>query len=253
MTTNQTDKTILLLHGLGVYGESWGYQTLALTAAGYHVMAPDLPGFGSSPAVSRRWSVAAAAREMIRLLDEAGIGRTVVCGLSMGGTVALQLALDYPQRIAGLVLINTFSALRPASLSESVYFIRRGLRAYMLNPGEQAQLVADRIFPYPEQADWRQRLIASIRNADPEVYRQAMLSLARFNVNSRLAGLLTPSMVITGMEDSTIPPSVQRRMAALIPGCDLHEIAGGGHGVIVDHPDAVNYLLLNFMGKIYSN
>ena len=246
-------RSILLLHGLGVYGESWGYQVQALAQAGFNPIAPDLPGFGNSPSPGRFWSVRSAAEAMVKLLDSKGINRTVVCGLSMGGTVALQMALDYPGRIAGLILINTFATLRPASVSEVVYFIRRGLRAYISNPGSQADLVAQRIFPYPEQAEWRVRLIQSIKASNPKIYRQAMLSLARFDVSRKLTRINTPVMVITGTKDTTILPRVQQLMAERIPGAERHLIDGAGHGVIVDHFAEVNRLLLEFMTRVYSN
>lgn len=246
-------KTILLLHGLGVYGESWGYQAQALTRAGYRSFTPDLPGFGSSPAQGGYWSVRSSAEAMVRLLDRERINRTVVCGLSMGGTVALQMALSWPDRVSGLVLINTFAALRPASVSEIAYFIRRGLRAYIASPSSQAELVARRIFPYPEQAEWRVRLIESIRASNPNIYRQAMLSLARFDVSRQLGKICTPVMVITGANDTTILPRVQQAMAERISGVQHHIIAGAGHGVIIDHMDEVNRLLLEFMADIYPN
>ena len=247
------DKSILLLHGLGVYGESWGYQAQALTQAGYNPITPDLPGFGKSPAQGRYWSVRSAAEAMVRLLDREGINRTVLCGLSMGGTVALQMALSYPGRVTGLVLINTFAALRPSSVSEVAYFIRRGLRAYIANPGSQAELVAKRIFPYSDQAEWRVRLVESIRASNPKIYRQAMLSLARFDVTRHLDRIRMPVMVITGAKDTTILPRVQQSMAERIPGAQRHLIDGAGHGVIIDHMDEVNRLLLGFMSSIYPN
>jgi pimeloyl-ACP methyl ester carboxylesterase len=251
--SNITEKSILLLHGLGVYGDSWGYQRLALSEAGYIPLTPDLPGFGKSPPIGKWWSVKSASEEMIRLLDNLDIERTVLCGLSMGGTVALHLALTRPERTAGLVLINTFAALRPASMSEMVYFIKRGLWSFIVSPSSQAELVANRIFPKPDQNQWRSVLIESIRNSDPKMYRQAMISLGRFNVTRKLSNLHMPVMVITGKNDTTIPLVVQRKMADSIPGAEKYEIEDAGHGVIVDHYDEVNELLLKFMGQVYPN
>ncbi len=244
-------KAVLLLHGLGVYGESWWHQIQALQEHGYLPIAPDLPGFGSTPADKGRWSVKNAAASAMRVLDQSGIDKVVVCGLSMGGVVALELAIEYPARIDGLILINTFSALRPASLSEIVYFVRRGLRAYLRSPGNQAELVAERIFPLPEHAEWRSRLVQSIRDSNPKVYRQSMLALARYNANRQLTGFEIPTLVITGSRDTTIPPRVQERMARKIPGARHHLIDGAGHGVIIDHVETVNQLILEFLIGIY--
>jgi len=246
-------QAVLLLHGLGVYGQSWGYQRQALTELGYQVVAPDLPGFGRTPPMEGRWTVKKAARFALAEMDRAGHEEFVVAGLSMGGVVALEMALSLPQRIRGLVLINTFSALRPGSLSEVVYFLKRGLRAYIASPAKQAELVAQRIFPNPIHAEWRELLVQSIRESDPIVYRQAMLALADFNVNDKLSKINIPTMVITGDEDSTIPPKVQARMAKKIPGSVQYLVRGANHGVIVDHYEEVNQLLIEFLGRIYSS
>lgn len=78
-------KAVLLLHGLGVYGRSWWHQIQALREHGYFPLAPDLPGFGATPAGQGRWSVKNAAASAIKVLDQIGIDKAVVCGLSMGG------------------------------------------------------------------------------------------------------------------------------------------------------------------------
>lgn len=252
-STAKEMKSVLLLHGLGVYGESWWHQIRALTEHGYLALAPDLPGFGSTPAEGKRWSVKGAAESAIQVLEQHDIERTVVCGLSMGGVVALQIAIDHPERTAGLILINAFSALRPASISEAVYFVRRGLRAYLRNPGDQAEMVADRVFPLPEHSEWRDRLVLSIRDSDPRVYKQSMLALARFNADRHLTTIQSPTMVITGTCDSTIPPRVQERMAKKIPHARQLSIEGAGHGVIIDHYEQVNQLILNFVDEIYTD
>jgi len=246
-----TSKAVLLLHGLGVYGQSWGYQRQALTDLGYQVITPDLPGFGHTPPMEGRWTVEKAAQFALGEMDRAGHENFVVAGLSMGGVVALEIALCHTQRIRGLVLINTFSALRPGSLSEVVYFLKRGLRAYIASPAKQAELVAQRIFPNPIHAEWREMLVQTIRESDPNVYRQAMVALARFNANDKLSKINIPTMVITGDEDSTIPPKVQGRMAKKIPGSVQYLVHGANHGVIVDHYQEVNQLLIDFLERIY--
>lgn len=247
------NQSILLLHGLGVYGESWWHQIQVLSENGFFPLAPDLPGFGLTPAEGKVWTVKGAAESAIKVLDEHDLGKTVVCGLSMGGAIALQITIDFPERIAGLILINTFSALRPSSFSEAFYFMRRGLRAYLRSPGDQAELVANRIFPHQEHAEWRARLVDSIRASDSKIYKQAMLALARFNANKYLEKINVPTMVITSACDSTIPPRVQERMANKIPRVEHHRIEGAGHGVIVDHYEQVNRLMLDFLRRVYSS
>src|SRR5512138_144541 len=89
-------KTVLLLHGLGVNGSSWKLQFQPLEAAGFHILAPDIRGFGQSSYPPEKLSVHKMAEDMVCLLQVLGTGLVSVAGISMGGTVAQQMVLDNP-------------------------------------------------------------------------------------------------------------------------------------------------------------
>src|SRR3990172_8580936 len=89
-------KAVLLLHGLGADAASWTLQLPVLTAAGFRPIAPDTPGFGQSPYDGGGWSIRRVAAGMAGLLKELKTGPAHVVGLSMGGTIAQQFALEYP-------------------------------------------------------------------------------------------------------------------------------------------------------------
>jgi pimeloyl-ACP methyl ester carboxylesterase len=246
------DPSLLLLHGLGATGESWHFQTGELVAHGCRLIAPDLPGFGRSPFVGGRWSVEFAVEQMIDLMNRLAIPKFFVAGISMGGTVALQLAYRQPQRVEGLILINTFASLRPGSFSEWGYFVRRGWRAFLRKPSDQARIVAERVFPGADQAVFREILVDSIRSADPRVYRQAMIALARFNFTRKLPRIQTPTLVISGDEDTTIPLKRQRELAKRIPNAEQVIIPRAGHAVIADQPERFNREVAGFIARIRS-
>ncbi len=172
---------ILLLHGLGANAESWYLQIPALVEAGYRVLALDLPGFGKSSFDGNRWNFDWAAKDVIRFIQTSRIEKVGLVGISMGGVVGLKLAAEYPEMVRMSILINTFAVLRPRKWSEFRYFVRRGLRALFLSPQAQAELVASRIFPNDDKSFYRSMLVESIKQANPKVYRQAMLALARFD------------------------------------------------------------------------
>lgn len=241
---------LLLLHGLGATAESWHFQLSELCARGYRLIAPDLPGFGRSPLAGRRWNLNQAVEQLIDLMDQLGIGRFIAAGISMGGTVALQMAYRYPRQVKGLILINTFSSLTPGSLSEWGYFLRRGWRAFLRTPADQAWIVAERVFPGPDQAAYREMLVESIRRADPIIYRQAMLALARFNFTRKLPAIKAPTLVISGAEDTTIPLKNQRELANKIPYAEHVVVPKAGHAVIADQPALFNLHVSRFLEKI---
>jgi pimeloyl-ACP methyl ester carboxylesterase len=238
--------TVLLLHGLGSAGADWLLQFKPLGQAGYRVLAPDLRGFGQSSWPGHT-SVPAMAEDMTLLLRELNATPAHVVGISMGGTVALQLALDHPDQVRKLVLVNTFARLRPQGLSGRLYFPLRMLLLYTVGMEKQARLVARRIFPKPDQEALRFQLYQRVVSTNPRAYRATMWALARFNVEGRLGEIRVPTLVITSEEDTTVPPAAQRRLAEGIPGAQQVVIPGAGHAVILESPTAFNETLLSFL------
>jgi 3-oxoadipate enol-lactonase len=240
---------VFLLHGLGTEASSWTYQLEALGVAGYRPVAPDMPGFGRSKYQGERWSIREAAGTISTLADRMGIQRFHLAGISMGGTVALQIAMDYPEKIASLVLMNTFASLKPKRWNEWFYLLRRYFKARFRGVGSQAELTAARIFPRAEQEELRQELVRHIRQTDPGVYKNAMSELGLFDVRRELQTIHIPTLVITGENDTTVPLENQHDLAAGIPGCRQVFIPNAGHGVIIDQPDDVNRRLVEFLSQ----
>jgi pimeloyl-ACP methyl ester carboxylesterase len=238
---------VLLLHGLGSCGESWGYQFPALGEAGFRAIAPDFPGFGNSNYPGGGTSIAAIAGSLVQLLRSLGAEPAHVVGISMGGTVALQMALDAPNWVKKLILVNTFAQLRPKSASVWTYFAVRYLLVHTLGLPAQAKAVAGRIFPQPQQDDLRRELVRQICQADPRGYRAAMRALARFNVRQRLREIRCDTLVVSGEFDSTVPLETQQQLVQGIPGARHITIRSAGHAVIAEQPDVFNRCLLDFL------
>ena len=142
---------VLLLHGLGVNSRCWELQIPALIEAGYHVIAPDARGHGNSTYPGSQTSIGSMAGDIAAMLERLQAGIVSVVGISMGCTLALQLALDHPSLVEKLVLVNTFARLRPSGIRELLYHSYRFLFVHILGVASQAQLVSQHLFPYPEQ------------------------------------------------------------------------------------------------------
>jgi 3-oxoadipate enol-lactonase len=238
---------VLLLHGLGADGSSWAPQLLALSQAGLRPLAVDVPGFGASRYDGHGWSIRHMAALLADLVAEPGIGPAHVVGLSMGGVIAQQFALDFPHLVRSLTLVSTFARLRPQNLSQAFYFLRRILLVHTLGLPAQAEVVARRVFPRLEDAALRQQVVLRITQADPRAYRAAMRSLGSFNSLPRLGAIKIPTLVISGESDSTVRPGAQRQLAGAIPGARHVVIPGGGHAVAIDRYEVFNRLLLDFL------
>jgi 3-oxoadipate enol-lactonase len=241
--------SILLLHGLGANADSWVLQIPALVGAGYRPIAIDTPGFGESPYDGQGWSIARMADELATLVQEIGVAPPDVIGLSMGGIIAQQYALDFPHLVRKLVLVSTFAVLRPDSLNDWLYFFQRFILVNTLGLTAQARAVARRIFPGTQDAPLREMLVETISRADPRAYRRAMTSLGTFNSLKRLGEIKVPTLIVTGDQDTTVTPTRQQILVDSIAGARQVLIPGAGHAVPVDQADIFNQVLLNFLGE----
>lgn len=238
---------VLLLHGLGVDGSSWGYQLPALINAGIRPIAPDIPGFGESSFGGKGWSIHAIANSLDQFLSYLAIDRIIVVGISMGGVIAQQFVLAHPGRVSKLVLVNTFASLRPKRINQMVYLVSRFLIANIRGIRYQSEMVARRLFPLPEQSGLRQEMVDRILRADPKAYKAAMRSLGLFNSRKRLGEISIPTLVVSGANDSTVSLPNQMELVHGISRAKHVIIENTGHAVITDQPDRFNEVLINFI------
>jgi 3-oxoadipate enol-lactonase len=241
---------VLLLHGLGADANSWALQLPPLTGAGFRPIATDTPGFGESPYDGHGWSIQRMAAENAALLEELQTGPAHVVGLSMGGTIAQQFALDFPQLTRSLVLVSTFPVLRPVTLSGWFYFLKRFILVNTMGLSTQAKVVAQHIFPRPSDGQLREILVKTIARADPRAYRKAMASLGLFNSLKNLGEIKTPTLIVTGGDDTTVTPSRQRLLVDGIPGARHVIIPVAGHAVPVDKAERFNLEVLAFLQSL---
>jgi 3-oxoadipate enol-lactonase len=237
--------TVLLLHGLGATADSWKPQVPALVEAGYRVLIPDQRGFGRStyPGSTGIVEMAHDAAQLLRGLTD---GPVHVVGISMGGTVALQLALEHPALIESLVLVNTAARLRPYRLDGWLSYAVRYVLLWAIGQRIQARLVARNTFPLPHQEEVRRLLAEQIVQANRSAYLASLRALGCFNVLSRLEEICAPTLIVTGERDGTISPARQRLLADGIAGARHEVIPDAGHGVTADQPALFNELLLEF-------
>jgi 3-oxoadipate enol-lactonase len=240
---------VLLLHGLGADSTSWTLQMPALSQAGIRPIAPDVPGFGRSVYDGQGWNIRRMASLMADLLEGLGKCPAHVVGLSMGGTIAQQFALDFPQLTNKLVLASTFSFLRPENLSGWGYFLQRFIVVNTLGLPAQAKVVAKRVFPDARNAPLQEMLIRIISQADPRAYRKAMFSLGVFDSRKRLKEIKMPTLVVTGADDTTVTPARQKLLVEGIPGARQLVIQNAGHAVSVDQAELFNHAVSDFLAE----
>jgi 3-oxoadipate enol-lactonase len=231
---------LLLIHAFPVDATMWEPQVEALRDE-IPLVAPNLPGFGDAPPGGPVLSMEAAAAAAAGAALDAGFERMVVCGLSMGGYVALALWRRYREAVAGFVFANTRSGADDDAGKE-----RRKALADRLRAEGNEFLVES---PPPLLSDsappelWRQ-VKGMIATQPADAIAAASLGMAeRRDSTGDLSGIAVPTLVITSSADTLIPPEATSPMADQIPGARLEVIEGVGHLSNLEAPDRFTSLL----------
>jgi len=244
------DLPIVCLHGIGGDTGSFGPQLDGLSE-GRRVIAWNMPGYGGSDAISpvtfERLSAA-----LILFLDALGFQRVHLVGQSIGGMVALETAVRYPERVAGLSLIATTPAFGGRDESFKEAFV-----AARLKPLDEGQTLADLAKGFvPEitgpdaSAEVLAAATASMAAVPEATYRDIIACLVTFNRRAEISDLDLPVCVIAGGFDTNAPAKTMASMAAKIPGAEYHLIERAGHLVNLEAGDETNEILANFHNKL---
>lgn len=237
---------LLLLHGLGSSRNDWLLQ-LPTFLPRFRVVAVDLRGHGGSPKPPGPYRLDHFSADVAQLLRRLDAPPAHVLGISLGGAVALQLALDFPELVRSLVLVNTAARFVSASWQQRLMGARRVANAYFSGMDQVAEQVAARLFPRPEQSALRRETVERIRHNDPAAYRATLWAIARFDVRARLGEIACPTLIVAGDEDTTVPLASKQLLAQRISHSRLEIIAHSGHATPVDQPEAFNRTVMQFL------
>lgn len=237
----------VLLHGLGVTGDSWALQIPALVRTGFRVITPDMRGCGKSGYNSGPTDIATLSRDVRYLIHALNLAPVHLIGISMGGVITLQTLLDDPHAIDRAVLINSFAYLRPESVKSWLYFISRFTIISLFGLPAQVRIVSRSLFPSPDQEYLREAFTNELLSANPKAYRKMIRALYRYDVRLRLSEIQIPILIVSGEKDTTVPISIQSKLTLGIHNSKHIIIPDAGHAVIVEKPDQMNTTLIEFL------
>jgi len=240
---------LVLLHGLGSSCTDWPLQISAFSEI-YRVIAPDCRGHGDSDKPPGPYSIELFAGDVLALLNRLDVAQAHVLGVSMGGMVALQMALADSQRIKSLVLVNTFSHLIVSGLGSLAALLRRALILRLFGMERMGRLVARQLFPRPDQEALRQFTAQRWARNDKAAYRAASLAVWRFNVTQRLGEIYCPTIIIAGEDDRTVSPPHRDVLQRGIVGSRLVVIPDSTHATPIDQPQHFNQVVLEFLASL---
>ena len=236
---------IVFLHGVGSDKSVWRPQ-LEHFAAERRAIAFDYPGYGDSdpaPHGTSRDDYAEAVHAAMHALD---IERAHICGLSLGGVVAIALCHAVPNHCASLILADTFAehpdgqAIYDRSIAAS-----DNLRA-------MAEARVDVLLAQPADPGVRGEVVETMARIDPAAYRIGAEAVWLADQGTRAHDIRVPTLVVCGSEDKVTPPALSLALTQLIPGARAELIEGAGHIANLERPDAFNTLVGAFVRGVDS-
>jgi pimeloyl-ACP methyl ester carboxylesterase len=229
---------IVFIHGAGGNRLLWGAQVRALSST-LRVLTLDLPGHGRSegPGMATIDSNAEAVAEALGSLGSPA----VVVGHSMGGGIALKLALQRPGLVAGLVLLGTGARLRVAP---SLF---AGLQT---DYDGAAETITGMAFASAAASEMRMRGKRALLEAGAATLLTDFQACDSFDVLARLGEIHIPCLVLCGAEDRLTPPKYSESLATGIAGARLEIIPSAGHMAMLEQPEAVSQSILAFVSEL---
>jgi pimeloyl-ACP methyl ester carboxylesterase len=249
-TEQGSGPVVVLLHGFPLSRVMWAQQLKTLSES-YRVIAPDLRGHGESPAPDTAYTMDLMADDVVELLDGLGVVEPVVVGgLSMGGYVALAMALKHPGRVRALMLIDTKAAADSPEAAKT----REETAQAVLKAGNSGAVVAamiPKLFGKTTREQYPDRigpLKADMEKTSASGVAGALRGMAiRPDRREQLADVAVPTLVIVGEEDVIAPPDEARAMAEALPNGRLEIVPDAGHLAPYENPEAVDRVILGFL------
>ena len=236
---------IVFLHGVGSDKSAWGPQ-LEHFSRERRAVAFDYPGYGDSDSAPEGTTRDDYATTILAAMTELGIARAHICGLSLGGVVAVAMHHAWPKRIASLVLADTF-AQNPdgQGIYERSIAASNDLRAL-------AEARVDLLLGQPANPAVRSEVVDTMARIDPAAYRIGVEAVWLANQRDRARRIAVPTLILCGTEDKVTPPSLSNELLQLIPGAQYETIAGAGHLSNLERPDDFNLLVSAFVRGVDS-
>jgi pimeloyl-ACP methyl ester carboxylesterase len=214
---------LVLVHGLGARGEDWGAMMPALAAQGFHVYVPDLLGYGRSPRPDVSYSISLEEQTVAQFMQAMHVPRADVGGWSMGGWIAMKLALDHPEMVDRLVIYDSAGTYFPATFGPELFTpddvagVKKLHGLLSPKPFDPPGFVAEAVVRKLQGNAW--------------VVRRSMAAMTngRDLLDFRLHSITQPMLIVWGAEDELIPLSVGETIHKGVAQSVLDVIAGCGH------------------------
>jgi len=234
---------IVFLHGVGSDKSVWHPQ-LEHFGRERRAIAFDYPGYGDSDPAPKRTTRDDFAAAIISAMHELDIDRAHICGLSLGGVVAIAMHHADAKRCASLILADSF-----AEHPEGRAIYERGIAASN-DLRAMAEARVDVLLAQPADPAVRSEVVETMARIAPAAYVIGAEAVWLANQRDRARDIRVPTLVLCGTEDKVTPPALSIELAQLIPGARYEAIESAGHISNLEKPDEFNSALDAFLAKV---
>lgn len=240
-------QALVFIHGLGSSSRDWESQVPDFSKS-YRVVTLDLRGHGQSEKPAGPYSLPMFAQDLAGLLQGLGIKSAHLVGVSLGGGVAFQFAVDCPAMVKTLTIVNSGPALggTPAQAQQEIE--RRVGIVEQLGMRAMGQALSPALFPKPEQASLRETFVERWAENDPQAYIAATRSMLGWDVTDRLGSIGCPALIVSSDQDYS-PVAMKEAYVRLMPHAQLVVIADAHHAVPIEKPREFNQVLAQFLAQ----
>lgn len=244
----QIGPAVVLVHGLGLNGQSWRWQVPEL-ASTYRVITFDLYGHGESAVPPSQPSLSLFSGQILEILDQLGIGTAAVAGFSLGGMIARRFAMDHADRLWALAILHSAHARDKAAqdaIEARVRQVSRDGPAATVEAALQRWFTDDFRAANPGMMDLvRQWIMANRKEVYAPIYQVLVDGVTE--LVAPLPPIATPTLVMTADEDFGNSPGMSQAIAAEIPGSKLVILKGLRHMALAEAPVLFNHQLTEFL------
>lgn len=238
---------VLFLHGLGSSTIDWEHQ-IPYFAKNYQTITVDTRGHGQSDKPSSPYSIALFTEDIAKFIQSSAIEtqRVHIVGISMGGMVALQLAVSYPELVKSIVVVNSGADFTLKNLSIKYQYLKRNIIVKLVGMRKMGEVLANKLFPDEQFAETRELFANRWATNDKKAYLNSMRAIVNWTVEDKLDKITCPTLILAADQDYS-PIEQKKALAKAIENAELVIISNSRHATPIDQKDKFNNTVGEFL------